>query len=152
MKHIILSISDSDKHFDSAIAEYKKRMPKELDIINIKPTKHGTTDQIIAKETDSLISKILKLKKQYPESKIFLLAKWWKVYNTIQWSKKLDMTKTYIYIIWGPYGMDEYRLASYTYQSISFGAHTMPHGLAKLVLVEQLYRIGTIYQGKQYHY
>lgn len=152
MKHIIVSISDSDKHFDSAIAEYIKRMGKNLEVINIKPCKHGNTTQIITKETESLIAKIEKLKKQYSQSEIFLLAKWWKVYSTTQLHKKLDITKTYIYIVWGPYGMDETRLAPYIQNSLSFWSHTMPHGLAKLVLVEQLYRIGTIQQGKQYHY
>ncbi|MBQ7074746.1 23S rRNA (pseudouridine(1915)-N(3))-methyltransferase RlmH [bacterium] len=29
---------------------------------------------------------------------------------------------------------------------------TLPHGLAKLVLIEQLYRCTTIEQGKSYHY
>ncbi|USN57129.1 MAG: 23S rRNA (pseudouridine(1915)-N(3))-methyltransferase RlmH [Candidatus Peribacteria bacterium] len=35
---------------------------------------------------------------------------------------------------------------------LAFGAHTMPHGLAKLVMTEQLYRIQTIEQRKTYHY
>ncbi|HBB04224.1 TPA: hypothetical protein DCZ39_05025 [Patescibacteria group bacterium] len=35
---------------------------------------------------------------------------------------------------------------------ISFGAITLPHGLAKVTLLEQIYRIGTIEQGKSYHY
>ncbi|MBO4203323.1 23S rRNA (pseudouridine(1915)-N(3))-methyltransferase RlmH [bacterium] len=29
---------------------------------------------------------------------------------------------------------------------------TLPHGLAKLVLIEQLYRISTLKTGKTYHY
>jgi 23S rRNA (pseudouridine1915-N3)-methyltransferase len=37
-------------------------------------------------------------------------------------------------------------------KEVSFGAITLPHGLAKLVLIEQLYRIGTIEAGKSYHY
>ncbi|NOZ44115.1 MAG: 23S rRNA (pseudouridine(1915)-N(3))-methyltransferase RlmH [bacterium] len=35
---------------------------------------------------------------------------------------------------------------------ISFGAITMPHGLAKLILLEQIYRAETIHIGKKYHY
>jgi 23S rRNA (pseudouridine1915-N3)-methyltransferase len=37
-------------------------------------------------------------------------------------------------------------------KEVSFGGITMPHGLAKLVLVEQLYRCSTLDSGKNYHY
>jgi 23S rRNA pseudoU1915 N3-methylase RlmH len=37
-------------------------------------------------------------------------------------------------------------------KEISFGAITMPHWLAKLVLIEQLYRCKTIQIWKSYHY
>ena len=36
--------------------------------------------------------------------------------------------------------------------SLSFGSVTMPHGLVKLVLLEQIYRCTQIIDGKQYHY
>jgi len=36
----ILSISDSDKHWASAIAEFEKRLGKTLTIENIKPAKN----------------------------------------------------------------------------------------------------------------
>ncbi|MBP7062355.1 23S rRNA (pseudouridine(1915)-N(3))-methyltransferase RlmH [Patescibacteria group bacterium] len=48
--------------------------------------------------------------------------------------------------------MDEEELKSVVDTSISFGKITMPHGLAKLVLLEQIYRIETIQSGKKYHY
>ena len=35
----ILSISDSDKHFASAIAEYQKRLWKQIKIEDLKPVK-----------------------------------------------------------------------------------------------------------------
>jgi hypothetical protein len=36
---VVLSVSDSDKHFDSAIKEYEKRMGKSLKIEQVKPTR-----------------------------------------------------------------------------------------------------------------
>ncbi len=60
MKIKVLCISDSDKHFASAIDEYLKRLGKDLEIITIKPEKNGTRDQIISKETDKIIEKLSK--------------------------------------------------------------------------------------------
>jgi 23S rRNA (pseudouridine1915-N3)-methyltransferase len=57
-------------------------------------------------------------------------------------------------VIGGPYGVER-ELLQKTFpemKELSFGAITMPHGLAKLVLVEQLYRCATLESGKMYHY
>lgn len=69
----ILCISDSDKHFTSAIAEYVKRLGKEVEIINIKPIKYGTKKQIIQKETHSMMKRLEN--KRFKNSKKILLSK-----------------------------------------------------------------------------
>jgi ATP-dependent RNA circularization protein (DNA/RNA ligase family) len=61
-KYIILSISDSNKHFQTPIDEYLKRLGKSVEVVDIKPTKHGTRDQIIQKETQDMRDKITKYK------------------------------------------------------------------------------------------
>ena len=71
----ILSISDSDKHFASAIAEYKKRLGKSLEMLDIKPVKHGTHTQIIEAETSKIIEKIQKEQKKRNSRKYILLSK-----------------------------------------------------------------------------
>ena len=58
MKIKVICISDSDKHFVSAIEEYSKRLGKDVDIVTLKPEKNGSRDQIIAKETEKIIEKI----------------------------------------------------------------------------------------------
>lgn len=60
MKIKVLCISDSDKHFASAIDEYLKRLGKDIEITTIKPEKNGTRDQIISKETEKIIEKLAK--------------------------------------------------------------------------------------------
>ncbi len=52
------------------------------------------------------------------------------------------------FVIGGPYGLDlddvDHRL--------SFGPATLPHQLARVVLLEQLYRAHKILAGEPYHY
>ena len=55
MKIKILSLSDSDKHFSSTIQEYLKRLGKTIEMMNIKPTKNGTKEQIIQSDTAKVI-------------------------------------------------------------------------------------------------
>jgi 23S rRNA pseudoU1915 N3-methylase RlmH len=60
MKIEIVSISDSDKHFSSALAEYVKRLGSEVSLVDLKPVKHGTREQIIAAETHLIIEQLTK--------------------------------------------------------------------------------------------
>ena len=68
---VILSISDSDKHFLVPIQEYEKRLGKSLVIHNLKPFKDDNVQLVIEKETESL-SKILH-KKYLNYHKILLI-------------------------------------------------------------------------------
>lgn len=146
----ILSIADSDKHFSSAISEYEKRLWKALKIENLKPLKESNIDLIIKKETESLIDTI---EKKYADRNKILLIKEGEKLDTISISSFLQGQNT-IFIIWGPYGVDALLLkkAFPQLKQRSFWAITLPHGLAKLTLIEQLYRCTTLWTGKKYHY
>lgn len=54
------------------------------------------------------------------------------------------------FLIGGPDGHGEAALAA-SRETLSLGAMTLPHGLARVVLVEQLYRAVTILSGHPYH-
>jgi 23S rRNA (pseudouridine1915-N3)-methyltransferase len=53
-------------------------------------------------------------------------------------------------IIGGPDGLSDAALAAAQLR-LSLGAITLPHGLARIVLAEQLYRAATILAGHPYH-
>lgn len=53
-------------------------------------------------------------------------------------------------LIGGPDGHGDAALSSATLK-LSLGAMTLPHGLARIVLAEQLYRAATILAGHPYH-
>ena len=54
------------------------------------------------------------------------------------------------FVIGGPYGLADSALAD-SDQTLSLGAMTIPHQMARLLLVEQVYRAFTIIRGEPYH-
>ncbi|GHW02886.1 ribosomal RNA large subunit methyltransferase H [candidate division SR1 bacterium] len=146
----ILHISDGDKHFDSAITEYTKRLGKSVILDALKPFKDSNRNLVIKKETEKLIERI---KDKYANFQKVLLIKEGKDFTTEEFGEMIH-GKDSIFVIGGPYGVDDQLFISAFPETkkISFGKITLPHGLAKLVLLEQIYRCGTIESGKTYHY
>ena len=140
MTYVILNISDSDKHWASAIWEYTKRLWKSVILENLKPCKNGTREQIIEKETWEILEK---LSKKYKDWDYVLMSKDGDLVST---EKLLDIckNKNIVFIIWWPYGLNEDELVKNWAKKVAFWKITLPHWLAKLTLLEQIYRIWTI--------
>lgn len=143
----ILSISDSDKHREKVVGEYTKRLWRSLKMLNLKPSKNGNVQQIIAADTQNIITHLSK----FSDAQKILLSKEGKPLDTMQLAT-LVRNKDSVFIIWWPYWLDENLLSKHLNFQISFWTITLPHGLAKVTLLEQLYRVWTIEQGKSYHY
>lgn len=62
----------------------------------------------------------------------------------------IDSVGLVSFVIGGPHGLAGSALAD-SDQVISLGAMTLPHQMARLVLVEQVYRAFTIIKGEPYH-
>ncbi len=58
--------------------------------------------------------------------------------------------KTCVFLIGGPDGHGDEVLNAADFK-LSLGAFTLPHGLARVILIEQLYRAATILTGHPYH-
>ncbi len=95
MKIKVISISDSDKHFVTAIDEYCKRLGKDVELITLKPEKNGNRDQIIMKETEKIIDKLSTIKDSYT----ILLAKEGKQISTEVFTKLIQKYNTLTCII-----------------------------------------------------
>ena len=70
-------------------------------------------------------------------------------------ARYLERTATYggagaAFVIGGAYGLAPSYLDEVDHR-MSLSPMTLPHGLARLVLAEQLYRAGTILRGEPYH-
>ena len=58
--------------------------------------------------------------------------------------------QTFGFVIGGAWGLDE-TVRERAVRTVSFGKQTVPHILARILLLEQLYRAETILKGKEYH-
>ncbi len=54
------------------------------------------------------------------------------------------------FVIGGAWGLDE-RVREQAVKVVSFGKQTVPHILARILALEQLYRAETLLRGKEYH-
>ncbi len=147
MLHIIC-ISDSHKQFSTAVDEYTKRLAKSVTITTVKPSRKDDPTSVIREETAMLIEKITKL----PKPRI-LLEKDGQQLPSEQLAamiQKTDYSGTFI--IWWPFGVDVTLLEPYVTQILSRWKQTMPHGLALVVLLEQIRRAKCINEWRTYHY
>jgi len=147
----ILTICDSYKHFGEAIKEYEKRLWKKVEIVKLKPSKKDSVDEVIREETQ-IIKNYLEKDNSY---KIVLSINW-KTFSTYQFleliEKKEQTFSSILFVIWWPFWLNYQDLKQFIDLEMSFSPMTFPHIEALLILLEQIYRVDTIRQGKSYHY
>ncbi len=142
----IIILADSYKHFEKAILEYEKRLGKQIEVVKLKPVKNWN---IIEKETDSII-KYLEKQNAYkivlnPKGKNLSTKEF---YDFIE--KKKQTTKNIVFIIGGALWLDYEKLKNNIDYELNLWKMTMPHSLALLVLLEQIYRLEMIKKGTSY--
>ncbi|HMY80293.1 MAG TPA: 23S rRNA (pseudouridine(1915)-N(3))-methyltransferase RlmH [Candidatus Absconditabacterales bacterium] len=149
----LLIISDGDKHFDTPIKEYLKRLGKSVFIHALKPSKKDSPGEIIKQETNYIVEF---LQGKYVSYFKVLLSKDGKSFDTSGWvtliKQSQNNSQDVVFIIGGPYGLDESSLLSLVDLQLGLGTHTMPHGLVKLIVLEQIYRSLQVLSNQSYHY
>ncbi len=63
----------------------------------------------------------------------------------------LEQGRNIVFVVGGPFGLSDETLARADYQ-LSLSKLTFTHEMARLILMEQVYRAFTIIQGRTYHY
>ncbi len=118
------------------IALYAKRLP-EVEIAEIK-------DSDPDKEADKLLSLL------GAQDRLVILSEFGQQQNSVAFAQWLgeEAYGTLVLFIGGPEGVSD-RLKHHP--MISLSAMTFPHEIARLMLVEQLYRAKTILQNGSYH-
>lgn len=138
---------------EAGFNEYRKRMPREagIELVEIKPEKRGSgkaTEQILRAEAARILAAIP------AHSELVVLDEHGTGYNTRQLAERLDgwrrEGKDIALVIGGADGLHaDVRQRAKLLWSLS--GLTLPHGLVRVVVAEQLYRAATILQNHPYH-
>ena len=138
---------------DEAFAEYAKRMPRtaRLDLVEVRPERRDegrTPAQMLDLEAERIAAalpsraKTVALDERGREFTSAALARWM--------VGKLEDGIDTAFLVGGPDGLAP-SLKKNADTLMRLSAMTLPHGLARVLLAEQLYRAMSIVQGHPYH-
>ena len=145
-----------EKYWRDAAAEYEKRLTRytrfetiELpDLPEPQNSSPAIEMQIREKEGAAILSKLR------PDDTVIALCIDGKQLDSVQLSKKLmqlqDSGKRIVFIIGGSLGLSDAVVARANVK-LSFSPMTFPHQLARIMLLEQVYRACKIAAGERYH-
>jgi 23S rRNA (pseudouridine1915-N3)-methyltransferase len=137
---------------DQASHDYLKRLPSRqlsLSCVATAQRKSGhTIERLQQQESDRIKAKIK------PGSLNIALDEHGKQWSTQQWAEQYKDWLLYHpmvnFVIGGPDGLSA-DILSMADRTIALGRMTLPHGLARVVLIEQLYRAWSVVEGHPYH-
>lgn len=150
MKLVVICVGKPGRALAPAIAEYENRTGRyfDLEVLELKAGK-GDPDRVVRSEGEALLARL-------PErSRRFALTRGGDRVDTRDLARELRDIATYgpgtaAWVIGGAFGLSDTVLARAD-RRLSLSDLTLPHELARLVLAEQLYRVGTILRGEPYH-
>lgn len=155
MKITVIAVGKlKEKFWKDAIEEYSKRLSSYcnlniIEVADVDSKSVGGQDAEKAKEGSAIISKFL------PNSYKIALVIEAKELSSTDFASYLDNLKIngnshICFVIGGSCGISDDVIKSCDAQ-LSLGKITLPHNLARVVLLEQIYRAFTITEGKTYH-
>lgn len=146
-----------DAFFDDASAEYLKRLKAyaKVSVVEIRQSSASETpsDAEIAKALDSEGTEILK--KIPPNSTVIAMCIEGKKYSSEAFSRifsdcALSGKPNIVFIIGGSFGLSD-NVKRTADIRMSMSDMTFPHRLARIMLLEQIYRAYKILSGEKYH-
>ena len=138
-------------YWRDAFFEYTKRITPyaKIEVIEIpsSPFRTETDKKKTKKEEGERIRHALRGKEK---NYIFLLDEKGKEFNSEKFADMIGGGEHFTFVVGGALGFEDALKKEFSVLSLS--RFTLPHELARVVLVEQLYRAATILKGKRYHY
>ena len=144
-----------EKYFADAVAEYEKRLGGFCRLTNvlIKDTPAENEAQIeLALQNEG--EKILQAMSKHPKCLFAALCIEGKSYSTYDLLSLIDKAtlrgQDIGFIIGGSHGLSE-KVKAACAERMSMSSMTFPHRLARVMLLEQIYRCSSIIKGSKYH-
>lgn len=139
-----------EAYLNEAALSYIKRIKPygRLNILEIKAESFSATTKDKAKKIEA--EKLQTFLDRKVEAQIYLLAEHGTLFNSQEFAVKLNNTQEIVLVIAGSLGYD--KELENKYPKISLSPLTFPHELARVILLEQIYRSATIINKKEYHY
>lgn len=140
-------------YFREAAAQYLKqlRVFGKVEVIEI-PAESFSSEAKRATAQREESKKLLYTINDFPSSSVMLLDETGKEMDSQKFARFLGQhSQTMVFVIGGSYGFSS-ELMKMPFNKISLSQMTLPHELARVVFLEQLYRAATILQGKEYHH
>lgn len=145
-----------EQYWRDAEAEYKKRLSAfcKLEVVELKEEAFSEKDNLVKiKEKEAV--KIIDLLNKHPRAKVVVLDEHGKQYsseNLSRWvTTQKDSGDDLVFVIGGPLGLAE-QIQSLATNMISLSSLTFTHQMARIFLLEQLYRAFMISENRKYHY
>jgi 23S rRNA (pseudouridine1915-N3)-methyltransferase len=140
-----------EKFWQTGITEYVKRL-KPYTVLNFVEIKAEAFSNQNKKQAQIIENqRLIKALEKYNQQNIYLLAEAGQEFDSLKFAKFIASTPEMILVIGGALGWAEEIKQKYP-QNISLSQLTMPHEMARVVLLEQIYRATSIIKGKEYHY
>lgn len=154
MKVRLLSVSHKQPGWVvEGAQEYARRLPREwgFEIVEVRPearTAGATKERVQAAEAERLRSKLGK------GARIVALDERGEAWSTQELATRLQRWqqegRDVTLVVGGADGLDAQFLAEAS-PRVSLSALTLPHGLVRILVVEQLYRAVSLQKGHPYH-
>jgi 23S rRNA (pseudouridine1915-N3)-methyltransferase len=110
-------------------------------------SRYARVESLYARDPDSVARQVPR------EAFVSLLDSAGTGYDSVQFSRFLEERRTrgadVVFVVGGPFGAPPLERVDHR---LSLGSMTLPHQLARVVLLEQLYRAHKILAGEPYHY
>lgn len=131
---------------------YRERITHYVKSSEVYLVKDSVEKAVLArkrKETESILEKV-------GEKDILIVCdEFGKSLNSVQFSQKLDswcgLGPRLVFVVGGPYGMTE-EIKYKCHYSLKLSDWTLPHELARVVVMEQVYRGFSILKSEKYHH
>jgi 23S rRNA (pseudouridine1915-N3)-methyltransferase len=154
LKLLVLAIGRAGRLLEPAIAEYQTRAARywTLDIIEVKEERARaglTAEDVKNAEAERLLKRVPR------DMEMIALTRTGDAWTSERLARHIERTAVesgdgIAFIIGGSLGLGDAVLRQ-AQRRMRLSTYTFPHDLARLILLEQLYRAGTIVRNEPYH-